>query len=210
MKRLLIIFAFLSSVSAFQTFAQEGNRQSPQTAQSQKPATDTQQTNEIMDAQTQIETPKSSLAPQQFSAQYQGGLFGYTKKVKGTLYFDDANKRLVFRDLQNKEIFGLPYKSLLVVEPTSQAVRPTAATVASAIPVPYGLNIPFGFIRSKSRYLTVQFNDPDSQVQGTTSFKVADKQLLQSVVQSLGQKAELKQRGEAFYRPRQIGEPEIL
>ena len=205
MKRLTIIFAFLLSVSVVQSFAQ-AVRQLPQT--SEKSTATAPQANQETNAQTQ--TPKLTPAPQQFPAEYQGGLFGYQKKVKGSLYFDDDNKRLVFRDQQNKEIFGLPYKALLVVEPTSKAVRSSAATVASAIPAPYGLNLPFAFIRSKSRYLTVQFNDPDSQVQGATSFKIADKQLLQSVVQTLGEKAAMKQRGDAFYRPREISETQSL
>jgi hypothetical protein len=50
--------------------------------------------------------------------------------------------------------------------------------------------------------LIVQFNDPDSDAQGTASFKLSDKELLQSVIYSLGEKAELKQRGDSFYRPR--------
>ena len=153
------------------------------------------------------QTARQPAAPNSFAAQYQGGMFGYSKKIKGTLAYDDANKRFVFRDKDNKEILGFPYKSLNVVYGSSQSYRPTAATVASAVPSIYA--IPFGFIRGKNRFLVVEFNDPDSNVKGTTSFKVANKALLESVVQTLGDKAELKQRGDAFYRPREEAKPVI-
>ena len=29
-------------------------------------------------------------------AKYEGGMFGYSKKIQGTIKFDDANERLVF------------------------------------------------------------------------------------------------------------------
>ncbi len=156
------------------------------------------------------QTAKAPAAPNSFAAQYQGGMFGYSKKIKGTLTYDDANKRFVFRDQDNKEVFGFPYKSLNVVYGSSQSYRPTGATVASSIPAPYGLNIPFGFIRGKNRFLVVEYNDPDSNVKGTTSFKVANKDLLESVVQTLGDKAELTQRGDAFYRPRSEADKPVI
>ncbi|MBC7795312.1 MAG: hypothetical protein H7Z37_00405 [Pyrinomonadaceae bacterium] len=136
------------------------------------------------------------------AAQYQGGLFGYNKKEKGTLFFDDSNQRLVFRDEAGKERFGLPYKSLNVVYGDSKSVRPAGATVASAIPAPYGANIPFAFIRSKRRFIILEFADPDANVSGTTSFRLENKDLLASAVRTLGEKAELAKRGDAYYRPR--------
>lgn len=153
------------------------------------------------------QTPKLPAAPNTFAAQYQGGMFGYAKKIKGTLTYDDANKRFVFRDKENKEIFGFPYKSLIVVYGSSQSARSTGATVASAIPVP-GASL-LGLIRSKNRFLVLQFDDQDSNVRGNTSFKIANKALLESVVQTLGDKAELKQRGDAYYRPREETKPVI-
>jgi hypothetical protein len=150
-------------------------------------------------------TAKPSPAPQSFQAQYGGGMFGYTEKVKGTLNFDDLNQRLVFRNKEGKEMFALPYRSLLVVEGTSRSYTPTGATVASVIPLP-GAGL-FGFIKSKHRYLTLMFDDPDSDVRGGTSFKVANKDLLLSAIYTLGEKAELKQRGDAFYRPREVQKP---
>src|SRR5206468_6028290 len=46
---------------------------------------------------------KPAPAPVTFSAKYEGGMFGYSKKTDGTLKFDDANSRLVFLGADNKE-----------------------------------------------------------------------------------------------------------
>jgi len=37
------------------------------------------------------------------------------------------------------------------------------------------------------------------------NFKVDNKELLDSVIQTLGQKAQMQQRGDAYYRPRKEG-----
>lgn len=145
-------------------------------------------------------TAKPNPAPQSFSARYEGGLFGYTGKLKGTLNFDDINDRIIFKNEENKEVFSIPYKSLLVIYPEKQSVRSTAGTVVSAIPLP-GAGLA-GLIKEKRRYLVVQFDDPDSDVRGLTSFKIENKELLDSIIFTLGEKAKMKQRGDAFYRPR--------
>lgn len=187
MKKTLFVLA-LSSAFAVSAAAQ-GVRDPKSTVQTDnKPA------------QTQANLPKPKPAPNTFTAKYAGGLFGYHEKIDGTLNFDDRNQRLVFRNKENKEIFGLPYKSLLVVYPDSKSVTPTSARVIGAAPV-LGAGLA-NLIRTKNRYLVIQFDDPDSNVQGTASFKLSDKELLQSVIYTLGDKAELKQRGDAFYRPR--------
>lgn len=162
-------------------------------------------TNQTTGATANSQQPKPTAAPPSFAARYEGGMFGYSEKVKGTLHFDDVNKRLVFRNKEGKEVLGFPYKSVLVVEPSSRKYRPAGATVASNIPLP-GAGL-FGLISSKNRYLAIQFSDPDSNVTGGASFKVANKELLRSVIYGLGEKAELKQRGDAFYRPRELPKP---
>jgi hypothetical protein len=142
----------------------------------------------------------SSPAPKSFAAKYEGGLFGFSEKQKGTMHFDDANKRLVFRNKENKEVFALPYKSLLVIYPSSRSVTPTAARVAGAAPI-LGAGLA-NLIKKKNRYLVVQFADPDSEANGTANFKLDNKEVLQSVIFALGEKADMKQRGDAFYRPK--------
>jgi hypothetical protein len=144
--------------------------------------------------------PATPNAPQTFKAKYEGGIIGYTKKQDGTLTFDDTNRRLLFRDKLNKELLFIPYDAVLAAYPDTKSLRPTAATVVSSIPVPYGLNIPAAFIRKKYRYLTLHFDDPDTNVSGLTSFKVENKELLTSVLNALASKADLTQRGEGYIR----------
>lgn len=163
---------------------------------------------DMANANGSTQTAKPPAAPNSFAAQYQSGMFGYSKKIKGTLTYDDANQRFVFRNEENKEVFGFPYKSLNVVYGSSRSYSPTAATVAGAVPSIYAT--PFRFIRGKNRFLVIEYNDPDSNVRGTTSFKVANKDLLESVVQTLGDKADLKQRGDAFYRPRPEADKPVI
>ncbi len=151
--------------------------------------------------------PKPAPAPATVKAKYEGGIIGYSKKIDGTLTFDDTNQRLLFRDKNQKEILHIPYNAVLAAYPDVQSRRPTAATVAGSVPAPYGLNIPAWFIKKKYRYLTIQFKDPDTGVSGYTSFKIDDKALLASVIATLGEKAELVQRGDAYVRSSRPSEP---
>lgn len=143
---------------------------------------------------------KPEPAPQTFKAKYEGGIFGYNKKQTGTLSFDDANSRLVFRDKENKEALSLPYGAVTGAFADTQSRRPTAAKVISAIPVPYGANLPAMFWKKKYRYLTLQFKDADNGAAGLTSFKLENKELLNSVLYALAEKAGLEQRGDAYIR----------
>ena len=152
------------------------------------------------DNQSSTRMPAPPAAPQTFKAKYEGGIVGYMKKQDGTLTFDDTNSRLLFRNKQNKEVLFIPYKAIVAAYPDTQSRRPTAATVVGALPVPYGLNLPAWFIKKKYRYLTLNFEDPDTNVAGLTSFKVANKQLLESVLYTLANKAALTARGEGYIR----------
>ena len=139
-------------------------------------------------------------APPTFRAKYEGGMFGFSKKQEGELRFDDINERLVFFDKQGKEQFSIPYYSMQIIAPHSRSVTSTAGNVVRVLPLPGSFL--GGFIKEKRRYLTVNFEDPDVRVSGTASFKLETKELLDSVLYSLAEKAELKKRGEAYYRPR--------
>lgn len=140
-------------------------------------------------------------APASFTAKYEGGMFGFSKREEGTLKFDDDNDRLVFYDKNQKEKFGVPYKSMLIVFPQSRSVQSTAGKVVSVIPYAGLLG---GFIKEKRRYLIINFDDPDVEAKGMVNFKLEDKELLDSVIAALGQKAELKLRGDAYYRPKAV------
>jgi hypothetical protein len=131
-------------------------------------------------------------------AKYEGGVFGYNKRQDGTLTFDDENQRLLFRDKQGKEVLFIPYSALTGAYGDTKRVQPAAATVASHIPSIFAL--PANYIKTKVRYLTLQYSDPDSKVAGVTSFKLDTKDMLDSVLYTLAKKSGLTQRGEVFVR----------
>lgn len=139
-------------------------------------------------------------APQTFPAKYEGGMFGFPDKESGSLKFDDENKRLVFYGKDGNELFGIPFESLLVVSPQSNSVTSTTGNVVRHIPLP-GAGLA-SLIKEKRRYLVLQFNDPDADVQGVVNFKLENKELLESAVDTLGKKADLTQRGDSYYRPK--------
>ncbi len=139
-------------------------------------------------------------APDSFEAKYEGGMFGYNEKVTGTLKFDDANNRLVFFGKDGKEKFAISYDSLLVIYPNSQSVQSPTGRVVQYIPLP-GAGLA-GLLKEKRRYLVAQFADPDVDVRGVVNFKIDNRDLLDSVIQTLAEKAKLTQRGDAYYKPR--------
>jgi hypothetical protein len=142
-------------------------------------------------------------APASFEAKYEGGMFGFTQREEGTLKFDDENERLVFFGKDQKEKFHIPYKSVLVIYPQSKSVTSTTGNVVRHIPLP-GAGLA-GLIKEKRRYLIMHFDDPDVEAaKGVLNFKLEDKVLLDSVIQTLAGKAKLTQRGDAYYRPKQI------
>jgi len=147
----------------------------------------------------QVSSTPNKPAPASFQTKYEGGMFGYSEKEKGTLSFDDGNERIVFFGKDKKEKFSIPYKAMLVIYPSSNSVQSTTGKVVSVVPYA-GF---FGqFIREKRRYLIVNFDDPDVKAQGVVNFKIDNKELLDSVIYTLGEKAKLTQRGDAFYRPK--------
>jgi hypothetical protein len=137
-------------------------------------------------------------APQTVKAKYEGGIFGYNKTMDGTLSFDDTNQRLLFRKDQ-KEMFFIPYNAVTAAFDDTQKRRPGAATVAQNIPF-YGW--PLGFIKTKVRYLTLQYSDPDTRVAGVTSFRLENKDLVDSVLYAVANKAGLSPRGEVYIKKR--------
>ena len=142
-------------------------------------------------------------SPVSFEAKYEGGMFGYNEKEMGMLRFDDDNQRLVFFGKDQKEKFQIPYKSVLVIYPQSKSVTSTAGQVVQNIPLPGSML--GGLMREKRRYLVMHFNDPDVEAaRGLVNFKLDNKALLDSVIQTLAGKANLTQRGDAYYRPKQI------
>jgi hypothetical protein len=162
-------------------------------ALAQRPRTMTQ---DKTDATTNVPPPPP--APPTVNAKYEGGVFGYDKKIEGTLNFDETNQRLVFKDSKQKEILFLPYTAITGAYGDTHRVQPAAATVAGHIPSIYAL--PAKLIKTKVRYLTLQYNDPDSKVYGVTSFRLENKDILDSVLNTLAGKAGLNKRGDVYIK----------
>lgn len=150
--------------------------------------------------QAKTSAPSPAAAPSTVKAKYEGGVFGYNKTMEGTLSFDDGNNRLLFKDKKPPKEISIPYEAITSAFADTQKRQPRAATVASHIPVIYSL--PAHFIKTKVRYLTIQYNDSDSKVNGITSFKLENKQLLESVLAALAQKAGMTQRGDIYVKKR--------
>lgn len=145
-------------------------------------------------------TPPPTPAPETVKAKYEGGVFGHPKKKDGTLTLDAMNNRLVFRDDKKKELFSIPYGSITGAYADTHSVRPAAATVASNVPF-YGL--PAAFIKTKVRYLTLRYDDPDSKAAGVTSFRLENKSLLDSVLYTLATNAQLTRRGDIYIKKKE-------
>ena len=165
----------------------------------QRPRSTTQDSN---DPSSRMPAPPP--APTTVKVKYEGGVFGYKKKIDGTLNFDDTNNRLIFRNDKGKEVFPIPYQAITGAYADTHKVRPKAATIGSNVPY-YGW--PIGFIKTKVRYLTLQYDDPDSRVAGVTSFRLENKEIIDSVLYTLANKAGLDRRGEVFVRKRQPANP---
>ena len=146
--------------------------------------------------------PATPPAPSTVKAKYEGGVFGYTKAMDGTLTFDDANNQLLFKDKKTTKQIHIPYAALTSAFADTKKRQPTAATVASAVPLIY--TVPAHFIKKKVRYLTLQYNDQDSQQAGITSFKIENKELLESVLVTLAGKSGMTLRGDIYVKKKDV------
>jgi hypothetical protein len=140
------------------------------------------------------------LADVTFKVKYEGGLFGYSRKEEGTIRFDDANFRLIFFNQENKERFSIPYKSIVLIYPHAESVQSTTGKVVQNVPLP-GAGIAGMFIKDKKRYMVVNFEDSEFNRKELINFKMESWKLLEKAIETLGNKAEMQERGEAFYRP---------
>ncbi|MBK9214047.1 MAG: hypothetical protein IPM59_00365 [Chloracidobacterium sp.] len=146
------------------------------------------------------EAPSPASLPPAFEARYEGGIFGSAGKETGLLKFDDTNLRVVFYKKSGTEMFAIPYDSLIVVYPDSKEGITRTGNVASRLPVP-GAGL-FGLMTKKTKYLVLNFNDPDIEAAGTANFKFDEKDDLLLFINALGTKAKMTQRGDAYYRPK--------
>ncbi len=122
------------------------------------------------DPQPAAQKPAVKPAPKTVKAKYEGGVFGYTKTMDGTLTFDDDNNRLLFKDKKPPKEISIPYVAITSAfadtQKRHQPPRLWRDTCHRFIA------LPAHFIKTKVRYLTLQYSDPDSNVTGITSFKI--------------------------------------
>jgi hypothetical protein len=166
------------------------------TAQAQRPRSVQTDDSGTAGANTTSTPP---LAPQSIKVKYEGGIFGHDKKMDGTINFDDPNNRLVFRNKYQQEIFSIPYSAVASAFADTRSKRPIAADIAARATI---FALPALLIKKKFRYLTLQYNDQDTQMNGVTSFKMENEDILASALYTLAQKANLKQRGTVYVRQR--------
>lgn len=140
-------------------------------------------------------------APSEYTARYEGGIFGSSGKETGKLKIDNDKKRLVFVRVSNgKEIFEIPYDALTVVFPDSKDSVPQGAKIVGAAGLPGTGEA--NLINVETKYASISFIDPEVDIHGTVSFRFDTQENMLLFVTKLGTLAQLKQRGEAFYRPR--------
>jgi hypothetical protein len=145
-------------------------------------------------------TPNTSDVPASVVARYEGGTFGRTGRETGVLKFDDENMRVVFYRKDNREMFAIPYESLLSVYPDSKKAATRTGNVVSHLPLP-GAGLA-SLMSKRARYVIMDFDDQDLEIRGNASFKIDDKAKLLAFIDALGSKAKMTQRGDAYYRPK--------
>src|SRR5436190_22178129 len=95
----------------------------------QRPRTTTPQ--DTTENSTTIPGPPE--APASVKAKYEGGVFGYNKTLEGTVNFDDASARCVFRYNNGKELLLIPYQSSTSAVLDSKKVQLSTVTVVQYI-----------------------------------------------------------------------------
>lgn len=187
MKSIYARAATLALTLAFGAAAAHAQRPPVLTDPSERPA-----------AKPDPSAPKPAPPPASVQAKYEGGILGY-KKQTGFLSFDEPNRRLLFKDKNQRELFSLSYDALLAAWPDTKSRASTAGQVIAGV-VPYGLGLPALLMRSKTRYLVLQYRDPDTRAEGVTSFKLQTRELINSMLVAVAEKAGLDQRGDAYVR----------
>jgi hypothetical protein len=139
-------------------------------------------------------------APVSYEAKYEGGIFGASGREKGSLKIDEANSRVIFNRQDGREMFSIPYDALVVIYPDSKVAMSQAGNVLSRVPLP-GAGL-FGLMSKSSKFLIINFDDPDINAQGVANFKFDDKKQLLNFIHALGSRAKMTQRGDAYYRPK--------
>ncbi len=154
-----------------------------------------------------VSVPAPPPPPKVVPAKYMGGFASYRKKQEGMITFDDRNQRLVFRDKNEKEVISISYDAVMVAFADSETRRLMGNGTQSVVLGAGGiLALPSLLFKKKFEYLTIQFEDPETYLKGTTQFKLKDKEIIDSVAYALAQRAGLIQQG-AIYTRRRVMQP---
>ena len=179
---------------------------------SPRPVPPPEQQQQQQEAQDGKATPKVSVVappapPKVVPAKYMGGFASYRKKQEGMLTFDDRNQRLVFRDKNEKEVISISYEAVMVAFGDYESRRLLGQGSSSVLLAGAGiLGAPALLLKKKFEYLTIQFEDPETYLRGTTQFKLKNKDIVDSMAYALAQKAGLVQQG-AIYTRRRVMQP---
>jgi hypothetical protein len=151
--------------------------------------------------ETSAKRPAPPAPPKLVKAKYMGGYLGYRKKQEGMLTFDERNRRLVFRDKNEREIISLAYDAVLVTFADTEERRTMGPGTERVLMGTVGiLALPGMLFKKKYQFLSIQYRDPDTDAEGVTQFKLKNRDELDAVVYALAQKASLVQRGAIFVR----------
>ena len=154
-----------------------------------------------------VVAPAPPAPPKVVPAKYMGGFASYRKKQEGMLTFDDRNQRLVFRDKNEKEVISISYDAVMVAFADHETRRLMGDGTKSVVLGTAGIfGLPALLLKKKFEYLTIQFEDPETYLKGTTQFKLKNQEIVDSVTYALAQKAGLMQQG-AIYSRRRVMEP---
>ncbi|HEX8720917.1 MAG TPA: hypothetical protein VF736_09835 [Pyrinomonadaceae bacterium] len=154
-----------------------------------------------------VSAPAPPAPPKVIPAKYMGGFASYRKKQEGMLTFDDRNQRIVFRDKNEKEVISISYDAVMVAFGDYETRRlmgnGSSQVLLSGVGI---LGAPALLFKKKFEYLTIQFEDPETYLRGTTQFKLKNKEIVDSVAYALAQRAGLVQQG-AIYTRRRVMQP---
>jgi len=145
-------------------------------------------TNQDNDGSAKTTTPTPPPAPPTVKAKYEGGVFGYKKKIDGTLNFDDTNQRFwCFGMTSRKEILFIPYNAITGAYGDTHAVQPAAASVISHVPY---VGLPASPHQNKC--VTSRFNTTIPTAKSRRhSFRLENKDILDSVLNTVAAKSRL-------------------
>ncbi|MCA1614686.1 MAG: hypothetical protein LC795_11205 [Acidobacteria bacterium] len=202
---LILLAAALAPAPAFaQRTRQVGDSPKPVPTPEQQPQAATQGDGK---AAPKVSAPAPPAPPKVVPAKYMGGFASYRKKQEGMLTFDDRNQRLVFRDKNEKEVISISYDAVMVAFADHETRRLMGNGTQQVVLGTAGiLGLPGLLFKKKFEYLTIQFEDPETYLRGTTQFKLKNQEIIDSMAYALAQKAGLIQQG-AIYTRRRVIQP---